>query len=98
MAQPTVHIFLPSGTTAIPCLATGTAFPSPGHVLVGMAYQINNGPVNQFGTFIPSGGSWSFPLTTVDCPIVGANYLLTVYAGENSAEFGTDSVNFIRTS
>src|SRR5262245_2234806 len=98
MAQPTVGITNPTGSTALSCLATGFAQPTSGNALAGMGYQINTGPINSFGNFPPGGGSWSFTLTANDCPTVGATYLLTVYAGDTSGHFGTASVSFRRQS
>ncbi len=98
MAQPTVSISTPSGSTAIPCTASGTAAPSPGKTLVAMGYQINSGPIHPINNFTSGGGPWNFQLTQSDCPVIGANYLLTVYAGQDSGDFGTDAVNFTRSS
>ncbi len=98
MAQPTVSISTPSGNTAIPCTASGSAQPSAGNTLSGMAYQVDGGQMNPFTNFVPGGGAWSFQLTVSDCPTVGLCYQLTVYAGDTSGNFGTDSVTFTRTS
>jgi hypothetical protein len=98
MPQPTVSISTPTGNTAIPCTASGNAQPVSGDTLVAMGYQIDTGPINPISHFIPAGGAWSFTLTVTDCPVVGTNYLLTVYAGDSSGTFNTDSVNFVRTS
>jgi hypothetical protein len=98
MAQPTVSISAPSGNTAIPSTASGSAQPSAGNTLAGMAYQIDGGQMNPFTNFVPGGGAWSFQLTVADCMTIGQNYQLTVYAGDTSGNFASDSVNFTRTS
>src|SRR6187200_3352583 len=99
MPQPTVTITTPTSNTAIPTPASGTAFPSAGQTLAGMAYQIDNGPINSFPGFTPNGGNWGFTLTTSDCPTVNATYLLTVYAGQMpGGGMNTDSTHITRTS
>src|SRR5262245_57575767 len=98
MAQPTVNISAPTGNTPIPCQASGTAFPSPGKTLAGMAYQIDSGPTKPIQNYNPNGGNWFFGLTPMDCPVVGKTYLLTVYAGDNSGNLGHGTSVFTRTS
>lgn len=98
MPQPAITITAPSGSTAIPCTATGTAYPSTGARLVGVAYQINLGPIRPVASFTPTGGTWSHTLTAFDCPTIGLNYLLTVYAGQDTGDIGSTSVNFTRSS
>jgi hypothetical protein len=99
MPQPSVGIVNPVGATVIAVTATGFAQPTAGNSLAGMGYQINAGPIKSFGGFPPGGGSWTFLLTTSDCPTVGIGYVLTVYAGESpSGNFNHASVNFVRTS
>jgi hypothetical protein len=98
MAQPTVSISSPTGNTAVPCTASGSAQPSAGYTLQGMTYTIDSAPGGQITNFVAMGGSWSFTLSTTDCPTVGDSYLLTVYAGDDSGAFGMDSVQITRTS
>jgi len=98
MAQPTITISAPPANTPIPCQASGTAFPSPGKTLTGMAYQIDSGPINPIQNYNPNGGNWSFGLTPMDCPVVGKTYLLTVYAGDSSGNVNHVTSTFTRTS
>jgi hypothetical protein len=100
VAQPTVTISSPTGNTAIPTGATGNASPSAGYQLSGMAYQIDSGSVNSLpSTAYPAGGGvWNFQLQTSDCPTIGQQYLLTVYAGDTSGNFNTAAVTITRTS
>ena len=93
----TVSIAAPVGPVPMPCMASGTAFPSPGRTLTRMAYQINNGPLHPIGSYVPGGGMWNFQLTTADCPQPGP-YLLTVFAGDNGGDFTPCPGNFYRQS
>jgi hypothetical protein len=63
-----------------------------------MAYQINTGPMNPITTYVPAGGAWSFQLQQTDCPVIGVQYLLTVYAGDTTGNFSNDSDTITRTS
>jgi hypothetical protein len=100
MAQPTVNITAPIGNTAVPVGATGTAQPSAGYQLCGMGYQIDSGSINPLpaGAFAAAGGPWNFQLQPTDCPCIGTQYVLTVWVGDSSGNFNSDSVNFTRTS
>jgi hypothetical protein len=98
MPQPTVGIANPAGTSAVPATAAGFAQPTAGNNLTGMAYKVNAGPLNAIGNFPPGGGGWSFALRVMDCPVIGATYLLTVFAGDSSGNFNTASVSFVRVS
>jgi hypothetical protein len=98
--KPTVSISYPAKSTPPPRLnlpdtARGTASAPTADPITSMLYQTNDGPPK---AFMPASfANWTLPLTAADWPIVGATYMLTVYAF-NHAGPGFDFVRFIRNS
>lgn len=100
--MPSITINVPSsgGSISVPSTASGSYQVTPGVTPV-LSYQTNAGnmrPITNFGS-----GSWSADLTTMQCPIVGVSYLLTVYVGEpgmppQPPQMATASRAFTRSS
>jgi hypothetical protein len=81
---------------AIPYTVNGTTTLSGGATsVVAMSYQMNNGTRKPI---MPPYGSFSFTISTTDCPTVGASYTLTVWADDNMGGTDHPSFNFTRSS
>ena len=99
----------PSGATAFSApppeyTASGTVQPdTPAELPVKMAYQIDDGPLNQIdiSDYSDQAGNpwnWSFTLTEDDCPTAcGTYYSLIVFAYNDNGSY-SQTVDFQRTT